>query len=164
MSNFKFCPVCTAPLGLHVLDEVERLVCTKEDCNFIYYNNPLPVVAGLIRYEDKILLARNAKWPEKMMGLITGFLENGESPEEGIIREAKEETNLDLSGLSLIGNYSFIQKNELIIAFFAEGHGTIKLSEELVEYKLIPPEKLRPWPYATGLAVKDWLDSNGYKN
>jgi NAD+ diphosphatase len=35
------------------------------------------------------------------------------------------------------------------------------LNEELAEYRLIAPEKLRPWPQATGLAVRDWLLGRG---
>ena len=63
-------------------------------CGYVHWNNPLPVVAAIVEYEGKILLARNAAWPEGMFALITGFLENGETPEEGIAREVLEETSL----------------------------------------------------------------------
>ncbi len=36
--------------------------------------------------------------------------------------------------------------------------GEIILGDELAEYKLIPPEKVKPWPFGTGPAVRDWLD------
>jgi NAD+ diphosphatase len=55
------------------------------------------VLAAVVEYQGKILLARNAAWPHKMYALITGFMEAGESPQEGIAREVKEETNLDVS-------------------------------------------------------------------
>ncbi len=49
--------------------------------------------------------------------------------------------------------------NQLIIAYEVNAEGNIELGEELEEYKLVPVEKLRPWPFGTGLAVKDWLES-----
>ena len=71
-----------------------RLACPDPECGFVHWNNPLPVVAAIVEYEGKILLARNAAWVEGMFALITGFLENGETPEEGIAREVLEETSL----------------------------------------------------------------------
>jgi ADP-ribose pyrophosphatase YjhB (NUDIX family) len=53
------------------------------------------VLAAVIEYRGQILLARNAAWPGRMFALITGFMEAGETPQGGIAREIKEETNLD---------------------------------------------------------------------
>jgi NAD+ diphosphatase len=55
------------------------------------------VLAAVIEYNGQILLARNAAWPGRMFALITGFMEAGETPEEGIAREIQEETNLETS-------------------------------------------------------------------
>jgi NADH pyrophosphatase NudC (nudix superfamily) len=114
-------------------------------------------VAALIELEGQILLARNAAWPRGMFGLITGFLEAGETPEHGVAREVLEETGLTAQSTELLGVYDFARKNEVIIGYHVRVQGSIKLNEELTEYRLIAPEKLRPWPFGTGLAMAEWL-------
>jgi len=138
----------------------ERWRCTR--CDFTHWNNPTPVLAAVIEYEDKILLARNAAWPGKMYALITGFMEAGETPQEGIAREVAEETSLVADELNLIGVYDFQRMNQVIIAYHAVCHGEIKLSPELVDYRLFAPEDVRCWPAGTGYALADWLKSRGH--
>ncbi|AOY93232.1 NADH pyrophosphatase [Cupriavidus sp. USMAA2-4] len=162
MQAYRFCPQCGAPLQLLPLSGRERYACIEHGCGFVHWNNPLPVLAAVVEYEDKLLLARNAAWPEKMFALVTGFLERDETPEEGVARELKEETNLDAQGVSLIGVYEFMRKNELIIAYHVQATGTVALSEELAEYKLVAPEDMRIWSAGTGFAVADFLARRGY--
>jgi NAD+ diphosphatase len=158
-SDYKFCPRCATTFSFKPLGGKERAHC--ESCGFIHWNNPTPVVAAIVQYGEDILLARNAAWPPKTFALITGFLEANETAQEGIAREVKEETNLDVVETNLVGVYEFHRKNELIIAFHVVAKGEIVLSEELLEYKLLPPAKLRPWPAGTGKAVADWMTSKG---
>ena len=66
-----------------------------------------------------------------------------------------------MSETKLIGVYEFTRKNELIIAYHIKASGEIRLSEEIAEYRLVAPEKLRPWPAGTGYAVADWMRSRG---
>lgn len=162
MQDYRYCPQCSAPLQMLHMSGRERLACAAPECGFVHWNNPLPVLAAVVEYEGKLLLARNAAWPEKMFALVTGFMERDETPEAGVARELKEETNLDAESASLIGVYEFMRKNELIIAYHVKATGTIALSEELAEYKLVAPEKMRIWSAGTGFAVADWLARNGY--
>jgi len=158
----RFCPVCAAPL-VERADAGEggkvRLACP--DGHWTHWDNPLPVLAALVEIEGRVLLARNAAWPEKMFGLITGFMERGETPEQGVARELKEETSLDAVEIRLIGVYEFTRKNEVILAYHVQASGEIRLSDELVEYRLVAPEKLRPWRAGTGFAVADWMQARG---
>ena len=160
--EMKFCPVCATSL-IERPDEQEagklRLACPEG--HWTHWDNPLPVLAALVEFEDKILLARNAAWPENTFALITGFMERGETPEQGVARELKEETNLDADEITLIGVYEFIRKNELIIAYHVKASGIVSLSPELLEYRLIEPEKLRPWNAGTGHAMADWMRKRG---
>jgi NAD+ diphosphatase len=78
-----------------------------------------------------------------------------------VIREVKEETNLDVVETNIIGNYIFERKNEVMLCYHAIVKGEIKLSPELAEYKRYQPHELRPWPRATGFAVADWMKSRG---
>jgi NAD+ diphosphatase len=165
MSAYRFCPQCATGLEAIVQQEdggaKERLRCPA--CSWTHWNNPTPVLAAVIQYQDKILLARNAAWPMKMYALITGFMEAGETPQEGIAREIQEETSLQAEELNLIGVYDFQRMNQVIIAYHARCRGEVKLSPELVDYKLFAYEQVRCWPAGTGQALADWLRGQGYQ-
>ncbi len=154
-----FCPVCRAELSIKKLEseDRERLICISQTCTFIHYDNPMPVVAAVIEYQGKILLAHNVQWPAKWFGLITGFLEKAETPEQGIVREVKEETNLDAKVESLIGLYTFERMNQLIIAYHVTATGDIHLNEELDEFRLYEIDKAKYWPAGTGYALRDFI-------
>lgn len=160
--ELRFCPVCAQDLVIRPDDDAGRLRLTCPDNHWTHWNNPVPVLAALVELNGKIMLARNAAWPEHMYALITGFMEQGETPEQGIARELAEETGLVADQLSLIGVYEFIRKNEVLICYHVRATGTVNLSAELADYKLLEPGELRPWPAGTGLAVADWLRRNDY--
>lgn len=154
-----FCPQCGQELVLAEVDERTRLRCTSPTCDFVHWDNPAPVVAAIVEHDDCVVLTRNKGWPEKWFGIVTGFLEKGEPPESAILREVKEELNLEGEIVSFVGNYSFFERNQLILVFHVQAEGKIQLGEELEEIKLIPAEKVRPWSMGTGPALRDWLES-----
>jgi NADH pyrophosphatase NudC (nudix superfamily) len=160
---YRYCPQCAAPLAWIAQQEdggaKERLRCAA--CDWTHWNNPTPVLAAVIQYQDRILLARNAAWPQKMYALITGFMEAGETPQQGIAREIAEETSLRATALDLIGVYDFQRMNQVIIAYHAVCEGEVKLSPELVDYRLFAYDQVRCWPAGTGYALADWLRRRG---
>ncbi len=164
-SSFRFCPQCATPLSLITQAEDggdrERLRCSA--CDYTHWNNPTPVLAAVIEYQGKVLLAQNAAWPGKMFALITGFMEAGETPQGGMSREIKEETNLETSALNLIGAYDFQRMNQVIIAYHAVCDGEVRLSAELVDYRLMELADVKCWPAGTGYALADWLRSRGHE-
>jgi NAD+ diphosphatase len=164
----RFCPSCATPLARLTVAEdggpKERLRCPA--CGWSHWNNPTPVLAAVIECADRggqLLLARNAAWSGRMFGLITGFMEAGESPEQGIKREIGEETSLTVDSLALIGVYDFQRMNQLIVAYHAVARGDIVLSPELAEYRLFTPEAVRCWRAGTGFALADWLRARGHE-
>jgi NAD+ diphosphatase len=98
-----------------------------------------------------------------MFALITGFMEAGETPEDGIRREVAEETSLRAERVELIGVYDFQRMNQLIVAYHVVARGEVRLSPELAEYKLYEPQDLRCWPAGTGYALADWLRRRGHE-
>lgn len=161
MAEFKYCPCCGHELSVQQINGREYRACPEENCDYVFWDNPLPVVAAIVEHDHNVLLARNKLWPQKMYGLITGFLEKGESPENAVLREVKEELNLDAELVGMVGVYSFIQRNQLILAYHVTAQGEIRMNDELADVIAVPPEQLRPWPFGTGLAVKDWLKGRG---
>lgn len=158
---YKFCPQCAAPLISAEVDGCPRLKCPA--CNFVYWDNPIPVVAAIVEHEGRIILTRSKGWPEKWLGVVAGFLEKGETPETGALREVKEELGLEGEIVSFIGHYPFDLRNQIIFAYHIRAEGEIKLGEELESIKALPPEEVRPWEMGTGPALRDWL-ANRAKN
>ncbi|MGB0211278.1 NUDIX domain-containing protein [Algiphilus sp.] len=155
--RFHYCPRCAQPLEDGERGEVMRRVCPDTSCGFVHWDNPTPVVAAIVEHEGEIILAHNRSWPPKWYGLITGFLEASETPEDGVAREVAEELALTAEAVCFVGHYDFPQMNQLIIAYHVLATGEIRLNEELDDYKRLPPERVRPWPGGTGRAVADWL-------
>lgn len=154
--RFNYCPCCAAPLAWSHHGDQQRQACTR--CNYVHWDNPIPVVAAIVEHEGKIVLARNALWPPGMFALITGFMEKIDpSPEQAALREVQEELGLEGEIAGFVGHYRFQRMNQIILAYHVRAHGAIKLDAELTEYRHEAPETLRPWPGSTGDALRDWM-------
>jgi NADH pyrophosphatase NudC (nudix superfamily) len=153
----KYCPECGSELAVAEVDGRERPRCTSDDCPFVFWDNPTPVVAAIVELDGQVVLTRKDGWPAKVYGLVAGFLEKGETVESSILREVREELGLDGEIVEFVGYYSFLQRNQVILAFHVQAEGEILIGEELAGVKLVHPDKLRPWPFGTGPAVRDWL-------
>lgn len=160
MKTYQFCPWCASPLEMRHTDDRDRLACTSSECTFIHYDNPTPVVAAIVTRGEEVVLVRSVGWPESWFGLVTGFLERGESPEEGVLREVEEELSIKGELVEFVGVYDFVQMNQLIVAYQVRvpHDAEIVICEELSAYKLVPIARLRPWPMGTGEAVAHWLE------
>ena len=153
----RFCPACGGALGVRSDGGKDRRACLDAACGRVLYDNPTPVVAAIVERGGRVVLARAKSFPETWFGLVTGFLERGEDPREGVLREVQEELGLAGEVVELVGVYSFLPMNQVIIAYHVRATGEVVLGDELAAYKEIPIEKLRPWPFGTGEAVRDWL-------
>lgn len=157
---YQFCPTCKS--SLKVTKEGYQS-CSSDNCNFVFYNNPTPVVAAIVEYgENQVILAHNTLWPPKWYALITGFLEEYEDPAEAVVREVKEELGLDGEVKEFVGHYTFKRMNQIIMAYHVVANGEIKLNEELDDYKIVPFDKVSTWPAGTGRALRDFLRGRGY--
>ena len=157
MSTIRFCPQCSQPLQTVALEGRSHLQCRAAECGYIHWDNPIPVVAAIVEHEGLIILARSQGWPEKQYGLITGFLERGETPEQAVRRELGEELGLEAVAVNWVGHYSFFEMNQLLLVYHIIARGEIVLSDELAGIKSLPIERLKPWAIGTGPAVRDWL-------
>lgn len=100
MIEYNFCPKCGGPID----KGSEPAHCSR--CDITYYRNAKPGAAVLPIRDGKVLLAKRGREPYKgMYDIIGGFMEADEAPEDAAIREAKEETGLDVKITRLLGIY-----------------------------------------------------------
>lgn len=162
MPLVKYCPQCASKLDTNLIEGVERRACNSPGCGFVHWDNPLPVVAALIEYQDQIILVRNTKWPGGIFSLVTGFLERGETPKQAVVREVKEELGLSGEVTNFVGHYLFREMNQIILAFSVRATGALKTNDEIAETKLLSIEQLSAYDfgalYITSAVVKDWLE------
>ena len=161
LAHLKYCPKCGQALIDAEISGRPRRKCSAAACDYVFWDNPVPVVAAVVEWEGDVILVRPPNWPEKWLGLVAGFLERGETPEQGMLREVREELNQEGEIISFIGLYAFEQRNQVIMAYHVRIYGEPVLGEELAAYKRLPPEKVRPWALGTGPALRDWLKGQG---
>jgi len=155
----KYCPLCGKQLLEKEIDGTKRKACSSKKCSFVHWDNPTPVVAAIVELEGKVIMIRNRGWPENMFGIVSGFLERGETPDDAILREVREELGLDGRIQEFIGYYIFPEMNQLLLTFHIVAEGEIAIGDELEEIRVVEPERIKPWAFGTGPAVKKWLES-----
>lgn len=155
----KFCPNCAGTLTTQNIGNSDKAVCADKACGFVNWDNPIPVVAGLVQLGNNYVLARNAEWPKGMFSVITGFIEKGETPEESIARELKEELGYACDGVRFIGHFNFPQMNQLIIGYHVEAKGVLSLSTEIAEVKVISKEELLQYNFGKLQLTKEIISS-----
>lgn len=142
----KFCSDCGHPVHIKIPDgdERERHVCGS--CDTIHYQNPRIITGCLPIHQDQVLLCKRAIEPR--LGLWTlpaGFMENGETTEQGALRESLEEAKADIDledlytlfSLPYINQVYFFYRGQLSNLSFGPGY-------ESLEVKLFSEDEI-PW-------------------
>jgi ADP-ribose pyrophosphatase YjhB (NUDIX family) len=142
-----FCSNCgsnTIELLIPEGDNRERHVCSN--CDTIHYQNPNIVAGCLPIWEDKVLLCRRAIEPRHgFWNIPSGYLENGESVEDGALREVWEEAAAKVEIDYLITLYSLSKINQIYLQFVGElVDGKFGVGEESLECALFTEETI-PW-------------------
>lgn len=114
--DHQFCGRCGRVMQV---DPVERAM-RCEPCGTIHYPKIAPCVIVLVTRGEELLLARNANFPVPMYSTLAGFIEPGESAEETLVREVREEVGVTVSGLRYFQSQSWPFPNQLMLGFFAE--------------------------------------------
>jgi NAD+ diphosphatase len=112
----RFCGKCGSP-NTHKPDE-RALVCRA--CNNLVYPKISPAIIVAIISNDKILLARNSNFPAAWYSLVAGYADVGESLEECVVREVKEEVGLDVWNIRYYKSHPWPLSGSLMIGFIAE--------------------------------------------
>ena len=141
---FRYCPKCGSEL-FEIHNHKSRH-CSN--CGFTYYQNPCSATAAFIlNNKGELLVAWRAKDPAKgTLDLPGGFVDNGESGEQGIIREIKEETGLDIQKVEYlfsipnIYRYSGMDIHTLDMFYLChvEGDDTVRAADDAAECTWVP--------------------------
>jgi NAD+ diphosphatase len=95
--------------------------------------------------EDRCLLAHNRAWPPHRVSILAGFVEPGESAEQAVAREVREETGIAVGGIRYVGSQPWPMPQSLMLGFRAEaGHGQqINVdNEEIAEARWLTRDQL----------------------
>ena len=112
----QYCGQCGEPNEHHPLERAR--IC--EPCNVRIYPRISPCVIALVHCGEKILLARNANFPGRMFSTLAGFIETGESVEECLRREIREEVGVNVGQIEYFGSQPWPFPDQLMLGFFAE--------------------------------------------
>jgi ADP-ribose pyrophosphatase YjhB (NUDIX family)/predicted RNA-binding Zn-ribbon protein involved in translation (DUF1610 family) len=107
LSTPRYCQSCGHDLIERFMESEGRSRYRCEGCGFIHYMNPRVIAAVIIEHGGRILLQQRAMEPGAGYWTFPGgFLEIGETPGDGAVREAKEEVGLDVTLGRLHGVYT----------------------------------------------------------
>ena len=144
--EYRFCPRCGGGLELRKLkaNEPKRLVCQK--CSFVFYLDPKVVVGTIFTIENRVVLLRRGIEPAMGKWVFPGgYMDRGESVGDAAIREAKEESLLDVGLCALLGVYSYPRMPNIIVVYAAEVvGGELGAGDESLEAKAFSVSDI-PW-------------------
>ncbi len=151
--SHEFCGRCGTGMEEHAQDRAKQ--CPS--CQLISYPRLSPSIIVLITRGEEMLLARNAAWPNGMYSTLAGFVEPGESIEQTLHREVKEEVALDVTNLQYFGSQSWPFPNSLMLGFHAQyAGGDIVCQEgEIADAQWFSATNLPQIPPKT--AISGWL-------
>lgn len=138
-----FCPRCGTATELAAAGHVR--VCPNDGSE--HFPRVDPAVIMLIRdQDDRVLLARSPQWPAAMRSVLAGFVEPGESLEQAVAREVREEVGIDVREVTYVGSQPWPLPRSLMIGFFCAADGSQELRldpEEIQDAGWFSREELR---------------------
>lgn len=113
----KYCSICAGILELHPIEPIARQ-CNQ--CAHIHYPPISPCIIVLVIKGNQCLLAHASKYPAGRFSTLAGFIEPGESAEQALIREVKEEVGIDVGNIRYIKSQSWPFPHSLMLGYFAD--------------------------------------------
>lgn len=117
--DHRHCGRCGNQMTLDVKERAMR--CAP--CRVINYPRIAPCVIVLVARGEELLLARNANFPQPMYSTLAGFIEAGETAEQTLVREVREEVGVEVCNLRYFQSQSWPFPNQLMLGFFADYAG-----------------------------------------
>jgi NAD+ diphosphatase len=129
--SHRFCGSCGAPTVDH--ENHRALICSSCQMQFFPRINPCAIM--LVVNGDNILLARSARFKSTFFSCLAGFIEVGETAEETVCREVREEVGIEVENIRYLKSQSWPFPSQLMLAFIVDyKSGDIVLeAEEIAE-------------------------------
>ncbi len=150
--NNRFCSRCGNPLQEHTLHTSRFCkICKKE-----FFPSIEPAIIVLVSHKDKLLLVKHKKHTMNKYACISGFIESGETLEECVHREVKEETNITIKNLRYCISQAWPFPDMLMAGFRAEyaGGKIIPQAEEIIDVQWFSKDNLPLTPDKGSLAYR----------
>jgi ADP-ribose pyrophosphatase YjhB (NUDIX family) len=157
---FRFCPVCGGELETRLLKagDPERLVCSR--CTFVFYLDPKLAVGTIIVDErGRLVLVRRAIEPGYGKWVFPGgYVDRGEEVQAAALREAREETGLEIRLERLVDVYSYAGRVPVIVVYAATMvGGCLGCDEEGLEARFFEPHEI-PWEELAFRSTREALE------
>ncbi len=162
--QYRFCPSCGGALEKRSVKagDPERLVCAA--CGFVFYLDPKVAVGTIIQTDDsRLVLVRRAIEPGYGLWVFPGgYVDRGEIITAAALREAKEESGLDVRLDRLVNIYSYPDAAVIIVVYAATAlSAELCADDECLEARLFRADEI-PWDElafrSTREALQDYLD------
>ena len=160
-----FCGCCGTRTDQGVETERFSRICPK--CGALYFPRLNPAAIVLVHRADEVLLARAPQFPEGMYSTLAGFVEPGETVEQTVAREVREEVGVEVKNITYFGSQPWPFPNSLMVAFTAEWAGG-ELSIEPLEvedagwYKADELPQLPPKISIARAMIDDFAERRGF--
>ena len=161
--NHRFCGRCATPTEESASERSRRC----PNCGLSAFPRLAPAVIALVEREDgRALLARNARWPTAMYSCLAGFVEPGETVEEAVRREIREEVGIAVGDLRYFGSQPWPFPHSLMLGFAARyaGGEIVCDGEEISDARWFAHDALPQVPGPISIARKlidDWVERSG---
>ena len=137
------CPRCGTPTVTVAAGHAQR--CPADGSEHFPRIDPA-VIMLVTDPDDRCLLARNRRWPERRVSILAGFVEPGESAEQAVAREVQEETGIVADRVRYAGSQPWPMPQSLMLGFRAAASGDLELrvdDDEIAEAHWYSREELR---------------------
>jgi NAD+ diphosphatase len=142
-SRHRFCGVCGAPSVAQSAGHTR--LCTNPDCATVHFPRTDPATIMLVTDGDRCLLGRQKVWIPGMYSTLAGFVEPGESLEDAVAREVKEETGVEVGDVRYHSSQPWPFPASLMLGFYAtaRSHAVTVDPDELEDARWFTVEEIR---------------------
>lgn len=158
--SHRYCGSCGHP----TVDKADERAKRCPACDLVNYPRLSPAVIMAVIKGDRILLARNKRFRAPFYSVLAGFVEPGETLEQCVAREVREEVGLSVGNIRYFGSQPWPFPNSLMVGFVADyAGGTIRVdNSELMEADWFTAQSLPALPLKISIARQliDWFANN----
>ncbi|MDN3608373.1 NAD(+) diphosphatase [Vibrio ostreicida] len=114
--TLRFCPICG---GRNHLNQTQ-IAMQCGDCRTLHYPRIFPCIIVAVRKDKQLLLAQHPRHREGMYTVIAGFVEVGETLEQCVAREVREETGIEITNIRYFASQPWAFPSNLMMGFLAD--------------------------------------------